>query len=420
MDHIEKYKCFLKEFPVSKETLANQYTETRERTSQICSPLETEDFTVQPCPQVSPPKWHLGHTTWFFEEMILTKYKDHYTRYNESFQKLFNSYYKSAGEHWIQGKRGNLSRPTVANIFDYRKNIDKKILNFLDTEPYNADIHFILELGIQHEQQHQELLLMDIKYILGTNPDFPKYNKLTLTKGKASTNTWESFEEGIYEVGHTGKGFGYDNEGPRHKTYIYPYSVRKECISNGEYLEFISDGGYSEPRHWLSEGWSWVNAERVKSPLYWFKKEGEWYEYTLHGLATLDLNHPVTHISYFEADAFAKWSGNRLPTEFEFEAFYKNKDTAILSSKLDHPTSLNQQTNQVWSWTRSQYSPYPGFKTFDGKLGEYNGKFMCNQFVLRGGCVATPKNHYRTSYRNFYQPQQRWMFSGIRIAKDLK
>ena len=420
MNHLEKYQIFLERTAQSRDHLIERFISVRQWSNQICEPLESEDFVVQPCPEVSPPKWHLGHTTWFFEEMILSKFDSEYSRFDESLRVLFNSYYKSAGKHWLQNDRGHLSRPTVQNVFKYREYIDEKMVSFLRSSEPSHEVDFLLELGLHHEQQHQELLMMDIKYILATNPSFPIYNKESLPKAEKMIESWDTFDEGVYEVGHSGVDFAFDNEGPCHKTYIYPFSIRKNSVSNGEYLEFISRGGYSQPTLWLSEGWDWKNSESIKNPLYWVKKGEDWFEYTLHGLKPLDLDAPVTHISYFEADAFANWTGHRLPTEFELETYIKSSDSNYDSDHtLNHPTSSSDKTGQVWFWTRSHYSPYPGFRTFDGTLGEYNGKFMCNQFVLKGGCVATPKSHYRHSYRNFFQPRQRWMFSGIRLAKDV-
>jgi ergothioneine biosynthesis protein EgtB len=389
------------------DKLIAKFSSVRSETINICSPLEIEDYVVQPCPEVSPPKWHLGHTTWFFEELILRRFYKGFQRYNDIYRTIFNSYYKSLGSHWLQGERGHLSRPTVKQTFEYRLFVNESIIRFLNSGNVDPEAIFLLELGINHEQQHQELLLMDIKYILGLNPLFPVYDKNISKATIAINKTWENFAEGIYEVGHQGSSFSYDNEGPKHKTYIHPFEISNKLISNGEYLAFIEDEGYSNPKFWLSEGWEWLKESKTSCPLYWSLKDKSWYEFTLHGLRPLDLDEPVVHISYFEASAFAKWSDGRLPTEYEMEV-YLNKDEEILS-----------HAGQAWCWTSSQYSPYPGYKEYSGAIGEYNGKFMCNQFVLKGGSNFTPQEHYRNTYRNFYQAHERWMLSGVRLAKDL-
>ncbi len=420
MNHLEIYKQSLENTLQARDFLIKKFIAIRQYSSRICENLENEDLVVQPSQEVSPLKWHLGHTTWFFEELILVRFSKEFSRFNDKYRVLFNSYYKSAGGHWSQSDRGHLSRPTVKEVFFYREFIDQKIIEFLRSSIPNPEIDFLLEVGLNHEQQHQELLFMDIKYILGSNPLFPAYINKPKLPAQAGLRSWFEFKEGIYCVGHEGFSFAYDNEGPRHKTYIHPFSIREDTVSNGEYLEFVKDKAYSNPQFWLSEGWDWVNDNGISNPLYWQKKKGEWFEFTLHGLKPLDLNAPVTHISYFEANAFANWTNYRLPTEFEFEVFLNQFKTAQQDSfEIFHPNNANNPIGQVWCWTMSHYSPYPGFKTFKGVIGEYNGKFMCNQFVLRGGCVITPLGHYRHSYRNFYQPHQRWMFSGIRLAKDI-
>jgi ergothioneine biosynthesis protein EgtB len=404
-----------------RKELIERFISVRKYSAEICSMLETEDYVVQPCSEVSPPKWHLGHTTWFFEELILVKFSKDFSRFNNQFGELFNSYYKSAGKHWLQCDRGNLSRPTVIEVYEYRKYIDEKLSEYFQNTDDNEQANFILEIGINHEQQHQELLYMDIKAILGANPMLPVYSAKPLVKSEKKEDTWKIFKEGVYEIGHQGKEFSYDNEGPKHKTYIHPFSICENTVTNSAFLEFINDGGYEKPNLWLSEGWDWVNNSKIGHPLYWNKSGELWNEFTLHGNLSLDPNSPVTHISYFEADAFANWIGGRLPTEQESEIFLaeNNVDLKLSLSDSFHPSKSNLSVNQVWFWTRSQYSPYPGYQTYQGELAEYNGKFMCNQFVLKGGCVATPDLHYRHSYRNFYQANQRWMFSGIRIAKDI-
>lgn len=405
MNHLENFRKNLETASLSRDHLIEKYIAVRKHSLDICKPLSVEDYVVQPCPEVSPPKWHLAHMTWFFEELILVQNDQNYKRFNDGYRLLFNSYYKSAGEHWLQGHRGHLSRPSVEEVYHYREYVDDKVINYLRTSDPIPEVDFLLEVGLHHEQQHQELLLMDIKYILGMNPTFPSYFKEDYQPSSEKARSWKNFEEGVYEIGHGGNSFAYDNEGPRHKSYLYTFEIREDIVSNGEYLQFMEDGGYEEPRHWLSEGWDWSNQKKVNSPLYWMKRDGQWFEYTLNGLVALDLNAPVAHLSYFEADAFANWTDRRLPTEMELEVYLNELE--------------DKSAGQLWTWSKSHYSPYPGFKTYKGMIGEYNGKFMCNQFVLRGGCLATPQGHYRHSYRNFYQPHHRWMFSGIRMARDL-
>lgn len=388
---------------LSCSEIAAKYLEVRKHSTDICEPLALEDYVVQPCAEVSPPKWHLGHTTWFFEELILVQFAKNNKRWDEGYRVLFNSYYKSAGQHWLQGERGCLSRPTVDEVFRYRRQVDERITSFILEEELSDEALFLIEVGLNHEQQHQELLLMDIKYILAQNPSLPGYSTRQELKHDDKSSQWIHYDEGVYEFGdeRSEHRFTYDNERPHHKSYIHPFAMRDTLVSNGEYLEFIQAGGYERSDLWLSKGWDWVNQEKITKPLYWLNYEEE---FTLAGKKTLNIHGPVSHISYYEADAFARWCGQRLPTEFELELYGQDN--------LKDP-------GELWSWSRSHYSPYPGFQEFKGMIGEYNGKFMCNQFVLKGGCHATPTGHYRHTYRNFYEPHQRWMFSGIRLAKDL-
>jgi ergothioneine biosynthesis protein EgtB len=403
------------------EEIVEQFLNIRRRSEALCAGLAPEDYVVQPTADVSPPKWHLGHTSWFFEELLLVKYQNDYKRYDASFAAVLNSYYKSAGSHWLQSERGHLSRPTVAQIYEYRAHIDRHVAKLLSQNDLHADLVTILEIGLHHEQQHQELLLMDIKVILAANPCMPAYSKSALDCAKPPSIEWSDFDEGVAQVGHDSPAFSFDNERPRHKSYLTHFSVCNGLVSNGEYLEFVNDGGYQKSRHWLSMGWDWHNEHAVKYPLYWFYKDGQWFEFTLHGAAPLDLQAPLCHVSYFEANAYANWRGCRLPTEQELELFLiaETESKNAVGEEVLHPGNSNAPHGQLWCWTQSQYSPYPGYQPYDGMLEEYNGKFMCNQFVLRGGCFATPKGHYRHSYRNFFQPHQRWMFSGIRLARDL-
>lgn len=405
---------------MNQQMLISRFQAVRQYTVNICSQLELEDYVVQPHAEVSPPKWHLAHVTWFFETVILKQFKADYAPFDEQFNQLFNSYYKAVGAHTIQSERGNLSRPTVKTIMAYREYVDQAMHALLSETQSSPEVIKLIETGLHHEQQHQELLLMDIKRILANNVVPTQYSTKPLSVAFATSESWTNFTEGLYEIGHQDEGFYYDNEAPRHQHYLYPFSISDTLITNAEFLAFIEAGGYQKATYWLSQGWDWVEQEKITQPLYWFKHNEKWQEYTLHGLIPLDLDRPVVHISYFEAIAYANWRGLRLPTEQELEVFLAKK--TIVNHDIDepilHPNDAQAANGQVWCWTNSQYLPYPGFKPFDGLLNEYNGKFMCNQFVLRGGCIATPNQHYRHSYRNFYLPHQRWMFSGIRLAKD--
>ncbi|MFK7975913.1 MAG: ergothioneine biosynthesis protein EgtB [Halioglobus sp.] len=413
----------------TQKALLARYSEVRNHSVRLCEPLATEDYVVQPVSDVSPPKWHLAHTTWFFEELLLTTQSPAYERFNNGFATLFNSYYKAAGEHWLQSERGQLSRPTVAEVMAYREHVDSALITLLNTQalPSNALSH--LEIGLHHEQQHQELLLMDIKYILGANPFAPVYatdkpQQIHTGTDQPEKSNWHTVPQGLTEIGHCGQEFGFDNESPRHTTYLQGAEICSSLVSNGQFLEFIQAGGYQRPEFWLSMGWEWLNENTVNHPLYWVHDTDNdtWEEFTLYGKNALEHDAPVSHVSYFEAQAFAAWAQARLPTEQELEQFLgQHAHTETVSDKgRMHPWDCNASADQLWCWTSSAYAPYPGFKAYEGMLEEYNGKFMCNQYVLRGGCVATPPGHYRPSYRNFYLPHQRWMFSGIRLAKDIQ
>lgn len=403
---------------VSADIAQSRYRQVRAESVALCAPLQTEDYVVQPCAEVSPPKWHLAHTTWFFENVILSRFISNYRAFNPDFFHLFNSYYKSAGDHWLQHERGHLSRPTVAEIIDYRIAVDDCLMTVLDKADGNRELLTVVELGLHHEQQHQELLLMDIKRILATNSTMPAYTEAHWL-APAVSESWTNFAAGIYETGHQGSAFAYDNECPRHKQYLHDFAIRDNTVSCAEFIEFIDAGGYADATLWLSQGWDWVQQSAITAPLYWFKKDAAWHHYTLHGPRPVAKHEPVVHLSYYEADAFARWKGYRLPVEAELERWLENHAQATSSPPgVIHPNRTDQAENQVWYWSASHYSPYPGYRPYSGVLGEYNGKFMCNQFVLRGGCVATPPGHYRPSYRNFYLPHQRWLFSGIKLAKD--
>ena len=381
--------------------LLDFFNETRAQSELICSFLETEDYVVQPIVDVSPPKWHLGHTTWFFEEFVLKPYKIGYQLFDDHSAYVFNSYYESVGEKVIRTNRGNLSRPTVAWIYKYRNYVSKALKDFIESEDLSSEILEVIEIGCHHEKQHQELLYTDIKYILGNNPLFPKYNdQFEENPIQDFPQEWISVEKGNYEIGHNSTDFCYDNELGRHTVYLADYQISNKLVTNKEYIEFIEAGGYQDVLLWHAEAWDWVNTNQISAPSYWHKIDGEWHQFTLQGLQKLIYDAPLSHISYYEAFAFAQWKGLRLPTEQEWE---------VANSKFNWGSR--------WEWTESAYSPYPGYTKAPGALGEYNGKFMVNQKVLRGGSVATSKKHTRPTYRNFFHAPLRWQFTGIRLAK---
>jgi ergothioneine biosynthesis protein EgtB len=381
--------------------LGDYYKKVRQRSETICSPLQTEDYVVQPIEDVSPPKWHLGHTTWFFETFILKPYFMGYQEFNDEYNYVFNSYYETVGARVIRTDRGNLSRPTVQDVYKYRAYVDEAMFRFLADEP-SAEVKELLILGFNHEEQHQELLYYDIKYILGHNPLFPAYDASYVSPRieHIVAADFISMPEGIYEAGFEGEGFSFDNELNRHKVYLNAYEISPNQVTNEEYLAFINDGGYHDFRYWHAEAWDWVKTNKIGAPLYWHFMDEQWYNYTFRGLELLDLDAPVMHISYYEAYAYASWKGLRLPTEFEWEA-----------------ASAKFKWGKSWEWTESAYLPYPGFAKAPGAIGEYNGKFMVSQKVLRGASEATPPGHSRPTYRNFFHPSMRWLFNGIRLAR---
>ena len=379
-------------------------------------------------PDASPTRWHLAHTTWFFETFVLSKASVDYEPFNEQFAYLFNSYYNTVGQQFPRAKRGLISRPTVDDVFDYREFIDERIESwFCDTDD-SDELLDVIELGLQHEQQHQELMLTDIKHVLSCNPIFPAYQRTNDSVAEENVPLdWIDGRNGVQQIGFAGDGFSFDNEQPRHKVFAHPHQLSSRLISNAEYLEFINDDGYQRPELWLSAGWQTVQELGWQAPLYWHSNEHGWFEFTLHGLEALNPTMPVCHVSYFEAEAFARWANARLPTEAEWELGSANVpiDGNFVESGVLHPTVLDraaidqpaQMFGDAWEWTASAYSAYPGYKPPIGALGEYNGKFMCNQFVLRGGSCATPQSHMRATYRNFFPPDARWQFSGIRLAR---
>ncbi len=382
--------------------LTKSFTAVRKHTEAICAPLETEDYIPQPTVDVSPPKWNIAHTTWFFEEMILKNFTKNYQEFNPNFGFLFNSYYNSIGDRTFRDSRGDLSRPTVKEVFQYRKFVDGKMLELLQKDDLSKEVSKLVVLGINHEQQHQELLLTDIKFSFSRNPTFPVYygKEILEERGEIVSNESIEIKGGIYKIGFEGEGFCFDNELERHRVYLQDYTIAKSLVTNGEYLEFIEDGGYTDFRFWHAEGWDWVNQNQINAPLYWHKIEGEWFQFTLGGLRKINLNNPVCHVSFYEAAAFAEWKQMRLPTEFEWEAASDQFDWGLR-----------------WEWTNSAYLPYPHFRKAKGAVGEYNGKFMINQMVLRGASVVTSPGHSRPTYRNFFHPPLRWQFTGIRLAK---
>lgn len=391
--------------PAAKaDALPELFKSVRARTLELCEPLEIEDYIPQPIIDVSPPKWNIAHTTWFFEEMILKKFSAGYEAFDPDFGFLFNSYYNTIGERTARDHRGDLSRPTVKKVFEYRDHVDEKMLELLAAND-SDELRELVILGCNHEQQHQELFLTDLKYTFSVNPLFPAYREgftpEEMSEPSASAGgQFVDIKGGIYEIGYDGDGFCFDNELARHKVLLGDYSISNRLVTNGEFLEFIDDGGYRRHEFWHAEGWDWVNHEQVNAPLYWNKRDGEWHFFTLGGLRKLPPEAPLCHVSFYEASAFAEWKGMRLPAEFEWEAANEKFRWGLR-----------------WEWTNSAYLPYPGFSKPGGAVGEYNGKFMINQMVLRGASIATPEGHSRPSYRNFFHPHLRWQFTGIRLVR---
>ncbi|MCA8921866.1 MAG: ergothioneine biosynthesis protein EgtB [Planctomycetes bacterium] len=411
------------------DALEAAYARVRSLTAALCAPLAPDDFGVQPREEVSPPKWHLAHTTWYFETFVLAHADPAYAPAQPTWQALFNSYYQGVGTPYPRPRRGALSRPTLKQVWAYRDEVDARIAALLARGELDEALRFRLTLGLHHEQQHQELLLMDVKQILGTNPLRAPYRALS-APAASEPQPLEFLEVpgGEAWIGHAGPGFRFDNEAPRHPVRLLPYRLANRLVTNAEFRAFVEDGGYRRPELWLADGWATIAREDWKAPGLWVPDGDGWQEYTLHGLAPLQPTAPVAHVSYYEANAYACWAGARLPTEAEWEhaAGGVHADAQLLRDAEGwlHPLparagpGLLQAHGGLWEWTQSSYAPYPGFRPFAGSLGEYNGKFMCNQFVLRGGACVTPADHLRPTYRNFYYPHDRWQFAGIRLARD--
>jgi len=408
-----------------RPSIAFAFEQVRRRSVHLAEPLSAEDCCAQSMPDASPVKWHLAHTTWFFETFILEPRESGFQPFHPAFRVLFNSYYNGVGDKHPRPRRGLLTRPSFDAVLAYRADVDRRIARLLEVAGNDRALATLVELGLQHEQQHQELILTDVKHLLAQNPTCPAYLDSPLPASDAPRPAdWVAFDGGLAEIGHTGRGFAFDNELPRHRQYLAPFALASNLATNADYLAFVEAGGYRDPSLWLAEGWDKVASGELAHPLYWQQDEdGRWREFTLHGLLPLDPARPVTHVSLYEADAYARWRGARLPTEAEWE--FAARDVAIGCGDTNmHPaprasgsTGLSQMFGECWQWTSSSYAPYPGFAPAPGAIGEYNGKFMVNQYVLRGSSCATPHGHARASYRNFFPAGARWQFTGIRLAR---
>ena len=420
---------------VASASLAGRFRRVRAATEALCRPLATDDYAIQSMPDASPAKWHIAHTSWFFEEFVLQPAIEAYKFFDDSFRYLFNSYYEAVGPRHSRPERGLLSRPTIEQVWAYRGYVDEEMQHLLERDEFPAELREVVVLGLHHEQQHQELLLTDIKHMFSRNPLQPAYVALPGAAKRSAPMrlVFQEFAGGLVEIGHVGTGFCFDNELGRHRTYLEPFRLANRLTTNAEYLHFVRAGGYKRAELWLSDGWAWVQKEGLQRPIYW--SESLEQEFTLTGPRNLDPHAPVCHLSYYEADAFARWAGARLPTEFEWEAVATGAPLTgnFVEDNAWHPQAaepveagtprnhvpLQQLFGDVWEWTGSAYTPYPRFQPLHGALGEYNGKFMVNQLVLRGGSCATPRSHIRATYRNFFYPTARWQFSGVRLAADV-
>jgi len=425
----------LRPAPSPDGSLALSFADIRQATLALAGPLSPEDCQVQSMPDASPTKWHLAHITWFFETFILERFEPAFKPFDAAYRVLFNSYYQGVGEMHPRAQRGLITRPTLADVIRYRADVDARMQRVLASRADDATLAELVTLGLHHEQQHQELLLTDIKHALSFNPTHAAYAKRwPMTSVQAQPLRWFGFEAGLIEHGHDAAldgAFCFDNETPRHRAYTAPFELASRPVSYGEYLAFMSDGGYQRPELWLSMGWDWVRGGGRQAPLYWRELDGRWMHHTLQGHIEIDPRTPVCHLSYFEADAYARWAGARLPTEIEWEHAARQQRAALHANFADrgafHPLPGEDATGDapvqlfgdVWEWTQSSYSAYPGYRPLPGAVGEYNGKFMCNQYVLRGGSCATPAGHVRASYRNFFPPDAQWQFSGLRLARDV-
>lgn len=413
------------------DTLLTRYDEVRSHTERLAAPLSPEDQTVQSMPDVSPTKWHRAHVTWFFETFLLADNETGFAPYQDRYWFLFNSYYEAVGPRYNRAQRGVISRPGAHDVGLYRGNVDERVKSLLDSLDQGTldKLAGTIELGFHHEQQHQELLLMDIKHVLSLNPLQPVYAGRPAPTTTPDELGWVEVEGGLVEIGHRDAGFSFDNELPEHRVHLEPYRLADRLVTNGEWLEFMADGGYRRAELWLSDGWGKVNAEQWAAPFYWQQVDGVWFEHTLHGTFPVDPGLPVSHVSHYEADAYATWAGKRLPTEAEWEHAVRvetgddRPEGNLADTETFHPRAAGPRTGRLrqvfgdcWEWTSSAYLPYPGFQPAEGAIGEYNGKFMSGQMVLRGGCALTPAGHARASYRNFFPPGARWALSGLRLA----
>lgn len=424
--------------PASASTLAQRFQQVRAQTERLIEPLSAEDCQLQSMPDASPAKWHLAHLTWFFETFVLERFEQRFQPFDASFRRLFNSYYNGVGDKHPRSQRGLISRPSLQDVLEYRAQVNQRVAEVIGTtgDAQAPELAQLIELGLHHEQQHQELLLTDIQHALFFNPQSPAYaRRWPLTRTAPQPVRWHSYGGGLVQQGFDAAldgDFAFDNETPRHPVYAAPFELASRLVTNGEMMDFMADQGYARPELWLSMGWDWVQAGAHRMPLYWQGATGDYRHFTLQGRQDIDPHTPVCHLSYFEADAFARWSGARLPTEFEWELAARQlpansaKSGNFVETAAYHPLPQQQASHvaplqmmgDVWEWTQSNYNPYPGYQPWEGLVGEYNGKFMCNQFVLRGGSCATPQSHIRASYRNFFPPDAQWQFSGVRLARD--